>query len=91
MKKSAFIIPKQFNHDLKWTDDKIYSEIGKILVGKYKNAKLENVLYNVHSPVNVKGSFTFRDQHTNIRHRVNYKVITNKLLIDWDSLEVVGQ
>jgi hypothetical protein len=89
MKKSAFNIPKQFNYDLKWTDDKIYSEIRKILFTKYKNAKLENVLYNIHSSVNVNGSFTYQDQNNNTRHRVNYEVLTNKLRIDWDSLEVI--
>ena len=87
MKKANSFMPKHSFDHIKWTDDKIYYEIKKILNSKYENAKLEKICYENPFSDNVHGSFLFHDRIKNTLHEVNYKVIMDELNIDWEKAE----
>jgi hypothetical protein len=87
MKKSNSIILKQSFDHIKWTDDKIYIEIKKVLNSKYANAKIDKICYEDPFTDNVHGSFTFQDRIKNTIHEVNYKVFMDELKIDWEKAE----
>ena len=87
MKKANSFMPKHSFDHIKWTDDKIYYEIKKILNSKYENSKLEKIFYENPFSDKVHGSFIFHDRITNILHEVNYKVIMDELNIEWEKAE----